>query len=119
MSRAHEIADVLRGYVYRTTSEAAVQVGLAEALSTNSIAFAREVVLTPRDRIDFLVEESIGIEVKCDGTLTDLTRQIARYLAHERVGALLVVVTRRRLAHLPDTMLGKPVVVVDLVESCL
>ena len=54
----------------------------------------------------------IGIEVKIDGPVTALLRQLHRYAQLEQVEALIAVVGRVQLSALPDTLNGKPVHVV-------
>jgi hypothetical protein len=81
--------------------------------------FEREVRITPVDRLDFHLEGGIGIEVKIKGGISDLTRQVHRYLQHEHVSALLVVTTKLQHAQLPREMSGKPVVVATLIGSML
>ncbi len=74
----------------------------------------REVVLGDKDRIDFLIGGDIGIEVKLQTSLAQMTRQLHRYAAHERIGALVLLTTSARLKLLPHTLNGKPIRVVYL-----
>jgi len=74
----------------------------------------REVRVGSADRIDFLLPGGLGVEVKINGSLSGLTRQVHRYAQREEISALIVVTTRHRLAQLPDTMHGKPVRVVKV-----
>ena len=75
----------------------------------------REAHLGPGDIIDFLVG-SVGIEVKIDGSLSSITRQLHRYAQYERIGSLILMTTRMKHLRLPDEMNGKPLVVI-LVSS--
>ena len=99
-----------------------------ETGSSHSRSMRREHVLTERDRIDFLIQETvwptdarfgIGIEVKVDGTLSELVRQLQRYAQHDLVDGLLVVSTRARLHAVPTTLSGKPVAVALLLHGGL
>jgi hypothetical protein len=94
---------------FRFTNEQELQQGIATVLEQDPLIFEREVRLAPKDRIDFLVG-GLGIEVKVDGTLSALTRQVYRYAQHEQIGALLVVSSLHRLARdLPPSINGKTI----------
>ena len=88
----------------------------------------RELVLTKRDRLDFLVGYSplwsatpmgTAIEVKVGGSLSDLTRQLARYAESERITGLLVVTTKDRHRQLPPSLSGKPIACLCLADFTL
>lgn len=96
----------------------------------------REFELSATDRIDFLIQEpnpiqppiggpgvrasiGIGLEVKVDGPLSALVRQLQRYAQHDAVDALLVVTTRARLHAVPTTLSGKPIAVALLLTGGL
>jgi hypothetical protein len=88
----------------------------------------RELVLTKRDRLDFLIGHSplwsavpmgTAIEVKVGGSLSDLTRQLARYAESDRITGLLVVTTKDRHRQLPPSLGGKPIAVLCLSDFTL
>lgn len=116
MPTANSIVYTLRRSAFRFSNETELQEGIAIALGRAGIQHRREVVLTKRDRIDFLVDD-IGIEVKVDGSITLLTRQLYRYAKLPEVSSLVVVVTRMRLANLPPEINGKPVFVVRVIPA--
>lgn len=66
----------------------------------------REVRLSDRDRIDFLLASAIGIEVKVNGSPGDVWRQLARYAEHDRVRSLLLITTRLKHVRGAPTELG-------------
>lgn len=109
----------LRNARYRCTSEAVLQRALATRLSQAGVPYRREVVLNPTDRLDFLVQDRVAIEVKIKGSRADLVRQLERYALVQTVGAIIVVTNQPRLASLPDQIHGKPVAVVTLLEGAL
>lgn len=115
----NDIVRLLGAHRFRFGTEAVLQDGIAEVLAAAGIQHEREVALTARDRIDFLVQGGIGLEVKIDGSALDLARQMLRYAAHERIAALLVVTTRARHTETPRELGGKPVRVIHLTGSCL
>jgi len=100
------------------TAERGLQDGIERALLAAGIAATREAPLTKRDRVDFLAGD-IAIEVKVDGSLADVTRQLHRYAACPEVSALVLVTTRGAHTRLPDTLGGKPVRVVHLLWRSL
>ena len=77
-------------------------------------AVEREVPITKGSRLDFRVGAVVAVEVKIDGTLSELTRQVYRYAEIETLAGVVAVVGRARLRDLPDTMNGKPIAVVHL-----
>jgi hypothetical protein len=115
---AGEIVALLEAHRFRAPSEADLQRGIAKVLEGAGVTFAREVRLNARDRIDFLLGD-VGVECKVDGSLPDLIRQIDRYALHERIGALVVVTFRLRLARLPRELHGRPVHVVVTMRGVL
>lgn len=99
----------IQGNAYRFTSERDLQDGIGIALF--KMYPSREHVLGPTDRPDFFID-GIAIEVKPEGSLSALTRQVHRYAGYDEVRAVVVVTSRHRLAQLPPEMNGKPVSVV-------
>lgn len=115
--RADRIADDLRRLRFRYCDETDLQVGLDGALRNLGYDALREVILSPTDRIDFLID-GVGIEVKVKGPSAAVTRQLARYAEHPEIEALILVTTRLR--HQPPRELnGKPVLVVALTMAGL
>lgn len=110
----HRVVSAVAANSYRFANEDDLQRGIARALANAEIAFEREVVLRRSDRIDFLCGP-IGIEVKVDGSISALTRQLMRYAESDRVRAIVLVTSRSRLGvQLPLSMNGKIVSVVNV-----
>jgi hypothetical protein len=108
------LVTTIEGHTFSFTDEEELQRGLAEILPPNSTR--REVQLTQKDRIDFMVE-GVGIEVKIKGSLAALTRQLHRYAQLDAIEALIVVTPVARLTRLPESLNGKPVLVCHLLGS--
>lgn len=90
-----KVVKVLSGHLFRSTTEAALQAAIGELLRAHGIEHAREVHLGSRaDRIDFLAGD-VGIEVKIEGGVNEVARQLQRYAQSEKV-AHLVLATRLR-----------------------
>ena len=115
---APEIVALLERQRFDESSEDALQRGIAQVLSAAGISFKREVPLTRYDRIDFLVGP-IGIEVKADGSLSALTRQLFRYAQADQLDGLVLVTTKTRLAKVPRSLNEKPIVVVATMGGLL
>lgn len=117
MTDRKALVEALRSVRFRFSSEEDLQLGIDQLLRKREIVFEREVRLGPHDRIDFLVEGGIGIEVKIDGSAAELGRQALRYALHERVREIVLVTTRASHRDQPPTLEGKPVTVVYLFSS--
>lgn len=108
-----EIAALLRAHAFTANDEAELQRAIAEVLTGAGVEHQREARLTARDRIDFLVGR-IGLEVKVDGALAAVTRQLHRYAQLPEIDGLLLVTTRPQHRAAPRDLCGKPVGVVLL-----
>ena len=86
-----------------------MQAGLARAFEAAGLRAEREVRLTPRDRIDFLIDD-VGVEVKIKGGPSAVIGQLGRYSRCERIGALLLVTDRAQLTRVQfaNEINGKP-----------
>jgi len=107
----------LNAVAFRFQDEVELQDGIAIALGRADIPHRREVVLSPKDRIDFMLNDGVGIEVKIDGSVSALTRQLIRYAKLPQISALLVVVSAIRLSNLPSQIEGKPVVCLRMMRA--
>lgn len=72
----------------------------------------REVRLSPKDRIDFLVNETIGIEVKIKGSKRAIYRQLQRYAEIDQLQRVILV--SAVALGLPEMINGKPITLVSL-----
>lgn len=102
---------------YSFSSESELQQGIELVLKKNKIEALREHRLSPKDKVDFWAWGGIGIEVKIDGSLSALTRQLHRYAQHEDVQALILVTSRSRLENLPAYLNSKPLYTLNLIAS--
>lgn len=105
-------------------TEEELQEAIARVLDAEGIPYVREHRLSERDRLDFAFpgddgNKLVALEVKVDGSLADLRRQLHRYAGDERIDELAVVVNRSRLLDLPSKLRGKPVHVISLLGSAL
>lgn len=85
---------------------------IAVALDEAGIAYQREAMLGPYARVDFLCG-SVAIEAKKGlPNRRTLMAQLMRYAGSEKVSALILVTERS--AHMPESLLGKPLHLVVL-----
>ncbi|HMJ83794.1 MAG TPA: hypothetical protein VK504_11535 [Vicinamibacterales bacterium] len=108
---------------FRYSNEAELQAGVAEVLTASGFGFDpisdREVILSPTDRIDFLIG-TVGVEVKIGGSPAEIFRQLMRYAESPRIESLIVVTNKVRIARgLPGSVLQKPLDVISLAEAAL
>lgn len=85
--------------------ESPMQLAIERQLRLSGIGFDREHRLAKRDRIDFLIDGGVGIEVKVGQSYTAVALQLLRYTESELVTGLILVTTRsshRQLNHLPN-----------------
>jgi hypothetical protein len=113
-----ELRELVLAHRFAVASEAELQTGVETVLGRAGCAFEREAAVGQRDRIDFLVA-GIGIEIKVDGSLGQVTRQLHRYAQSECITSLLLVTTRVKHTNLPPTLHNKPLAVALLVGSAL
>lgn len=119
LSKMNKITDALAMYKYVFTDEAELQSGIATALGQSDIDYEKEARLSDCDRLDFLVEKNIALEVKVDGSASALTRQVHRYAQHESIEGIIVVTNLNRLTDLPETLNKKPIAIYHLKLNSL
>lgn len=90
-------------------SEVELQEGVAKLLDGLGISYQKEFVLNAEDRIDFLLPGGVGLEIKIQESLTDVTRQLHRYAQCEQITALVLLTTRMAHRRMPGSIGGKPV----------
>jgi hypothetical protein len=108
-----EIEAELRQHYFHVCNEAELQAGIAEVLKKSGVKFEREFRLQKSDIIDFyLPEQKAGIEVKVDGSMSEVARQIDRYAVSGQIEILLLMTTKSRHLFIPRMLRGKPVIVI-------
>ena len=107
-----ELHDHLAGYHFRFSAEEQLQQGIAMAL--DGIEYRREHVLKRGVRIDFLVEGRLGLEVKVDGSVMAVNRQLQQYAKHEAIEGILLVTSRAKHLQVERELAGTPIMVLCL-----
>ncbi len=113
----HELSEVLEALnkirIKTNSVEYTIQDQIAIALNNAEIEFEKEVKLSPRNRIDFLISGGIGIEVKRGKPNTgSVINQLERYAGHKIVTELLLV--SERSINIPSRINGKPCMTFNL-----
>jgi hypothetical protein len=104
---------LLRRFAYLFSSEAELQAQVAEVLTRGGVEFERERRRGVRDRVDFwLPGAGVCLEVKVDGALAAVTRQLYRYAEWDECRGLILLTNRAKHLAMPAEILGKPVSVV-------
>lgn len=104
------IVDLIAQYRFRFSSEVQLHEGISKVLDVAGISYRREVRIDEHNRLDFLIDGGLVIEVKIAGSGAELLRQVHRY-AQEEIVTGIIVVTNKPWHDLPPTLNGKPVAV--------
>ncbi|TXI03120.1 MAG: hypothetical protein E6Q76_14335 [Rhizobium sp.] len=96
--------------------EKLTQSEFAHALDAAGFGFEREVPLSKRDCVDFMLG-GLAVELKIKGRASAIRRQLDRYATHDRVKAVCLLTARAVL--LPDQINGKPAYLVSLSQGWL
>lgn len=107
------VVTALSGARFLCADEEELQRAVAKVLDDAAIPYQREVRLSARDRVDFMVD-GIAIELKVKTGAKELLRQVLRYAEHAQVESVLVGSTSHRALDLPFTANGKVLRVVHL-----
>ena len=86
------VVTILAAFDIATHEEAAMQRDIA-VIFDDTCAYVKECVLSPSERIDFLIN-GVGVECKVKGSKNDVLRQLARYAEFEVIEELVLVTTR-------------------------
>lgn len=117
MSAVTDLARYLHLGRYRLGNEALLQSDVEARLQAQHIPFVREKILGPADRVDFLVDGHIALELKIKCNRRHMLRQLERYAAHDCIDSLVLMTVSA--TGMPAEICGKPLFVVKLGLSGL
>lgn len=105
------IVDLLSRHRYTGLTEADYHDHVERILTnTPGLTVVREARLTPTDRIDLLVNGTIGVEVKMQGTRAAIIRQLARYARTGQLTHLILASSKVMLVkNIPPLIQDVPV----------
>ncbi len=90
-----------------------IQKMIETLLMDRGISFQKEYKLASRNRIDFLLEGGVGVEVKRGKpNRNSVLKQLTRYASFESISAIILVVDRN--VYIPDSVLGKKCILFGL-----
>lgn len=115
--KAADVVEALSGFFVSASNEYRLQIAVATALGESGITFQREVDLGAAGRIDFLLEDGVGLELKMRQSANEIAAQLSRYAADARISELVLVTTRHVHCQLPDSIGGKPLTVLVLTSG--
>jgi len=115
-SRIEEIAVVMQQLRLPVHDEKSAQQQLADHFDAKGISYQREVRLSPRDIVDFVVD-GIAIELKVKGSRSAALRQVERYAKHSEVTGVVLLTNRSCL--IPSVINGKPACAVSMAGAWL
>lgn len=99
------------------TDEKMTQVQVAEILRENEIPYVREHRLSGEDIVDFLIDDTLAVEIKLKGQKRAIFRQLKRYATHDQVKGIILL-TGISMG-LPEEIEGKPTYIGSLSRGWL
>lgn len=99
------------------STEDEMQLALQGALTAAGFKFEREARLSPKDRVDFLLEGGVAVECKVKGPAMAVFNQVERYAKSWQVNGIILLTAFHM--SLPDKIDGKPCAVVKVGQAWL
>lgn len=112
-----DLVMLLRANRYRLGHETLLQEDVRALLARHGIPHQREHVLGPADRVDFLVDGRIALELKIKMPARHVYRQLERYATHDCVDSLVLM--SATAISMPRSFNSKPVYLVPLGRNGL
>lgn len=113
---ANRITKLFGGARIVLPNEFALHDELARRLTAAGIGFEREVRMGAKKRPDFRIDD-IAVELKIDGGVMAILRQLKRYADDPRLAGVVLVTTRP--VSIPSSLGGKPLAMVSLWRNLL
>ena len=98
------IGTLINKHRFDLQNEKVLQQQIEDMLIQNNVPYQREVKLSDKEIIDFIVED-VGIEIKIKGKRKDFYRQILRYSESPKIKAFILVTNKSM--HLPKYINNK------------
>ncbi len=118
--KLENLLGVLGSYRFRFGTEEVLQDAVERVLQDAKIPYERERDLGDAGRIDFLVENTIGLEIKTKGSPTEVAEQVIRYCTRDEISIVVLLTARMTLGKLvPRKVHGKKVLVVGIWENMI
>ena len=107
-----ELATELRAHRTAASQEKALHGLIAAALTRLGVPFVQEHRLADGERLDFLVHDTVCIEVKKGAAGQQALSQMGRYLEHPQISAAIGIAMR--WDNMPASFRGKPIHTIEL-----
>jgi hypothetical protein len=117
MSTVETILSILKGHRLPLQNEKELQAKIKYILMNSPLIVDPEHRLDPENIIDFLINGSVGIEVKIKGSKKQIYRQCERYAYFSTIQSI-VLITNKSVGF-PQDINGKPCFVVNLGKAWL
>lgn len=111
-----QIFTLLMSHKFSLENEKDLQVEIENIFNKWGVKNQREVRLSDKDIIDFMVGD-IGLEIKLGGQAKRIYRQMQRYCAHDKIKAI-VLITNKSMG-LPREIDSKPTYILNLGRAHL
>jgi len=110
MNTADIIFSKIRSYRINGNKESDYHAGMKRILDVANIRYVHEYILSDKDRIDFYLPDfQIGIEIKIDGSVEQVNRQMRKYADSDDIRTLFLYTTRNRHINVAPELGGKPI----------
>lgn len=109
------VSRILASTRFSCLNEAELQTAVQRTLDAGGVTYQREHRLSRRDRVDFLIEGGLALELKVRTSKKNALSQVLRYAEHDAVSAVLVASTTHLAINLPGEAHGKPLRTIHLV----
>tara|TARA_B100002049_G_C16085532_1_gene379323 strand:+ start:22349 stop:22708 length:360 start_codon:yes stop_codon:yes gene_type:complete len=111
------VFEALNSTHFPITHEISLHQKMEDVFKSYNIPFEREVFLSKSDKVDFLIESSIALEVKIKGRAMSIYRQCERYCTHDSVEGIILASSKPM--GFPKEICGKPAYFFNLTSNAL
>lgn len=115
--KPEEFQRMIQGRRIAYGDEEELQSIIGGILAAEGVNFRREVRLSASERVDFLIDDGLVVEVKLKGSHYNVLRQLQRYAKHAMVEA--IVLLRPSPMNVPATIEGKPCLCVPIFSNLI
>ena len=112
-----QVFEALNSTHFPLTHEISLHQRMEDVFKSFGVAYEREVFLSSADKVDFLIDGSIALEVKIKGRAMSIYRQCERYCTHDSVNGIILVSSKPM--GLPKEICGKPAYFFNLTSNAL
>ena len=112
------VLNTLKKIRFLISDEKALQTEIEKSLNGSGVDFVREFYFdNSKDHIDFMIADTIGMEIKIKGSRKKIYEQCVRYCNHGRITSFILV-TNRSMGF-PKEINGVPCYVLNLSKAWL